>query len=1273
MGSLSVEEENYVRMSLLLTGISPRAARTFFDSEFAPACLDATIKKEYNKLLDLKKKHRINQSQWNHLFPRFPGVPDSKSFDVTLMTTLLRNLIPLNPPLCGFDCLPTIMETTQAADLARIKHYRIFLAHLEDGKIDTSVFNTAWTDITGAIDRLGGQQMKQECDQLKAKPLDQTNQEIMIDIKRLMKSVRNLKRSHIDMRKSHDLLQENHKKVKKSHELLQDDHRKVTKEMEIMKTSQQDTVPWNTRARNEETLINWKDNDDKMFITTRAAKHILKCIQENCCVTITASSGVGKTATLRHVALQMVNEEYDVLMVTDPGDIVNYNNPNKKTLFVFDDLCGNFSVEQSDIKSWDPVMENIKILDKKQTKILAACRLQVYRDEKFESLSIFKSCVCNLLSENMCLSKTEKQSIADLYLKTKAAEITDYCNLYDCFPLLCKLYHDSPKLDIKDFFQNPFSVYEAEIINLRRKGHHTEYCALALCVMFNNKLREEIFTAEVNEATKIIIENTCEACRLDRGTSRLVLHDGLESLKDTFIKQEQNIYKILHDKLFDFLVYCFGQKIILHLIKNADSGLIKERFLLKRKDDIDQFITVIPTKYHQIFIQRIIDDWSKGKVQDVFSNINMKIPQFRQKFLCHLNTLDISYQRQLAHICDKHKPLKKPLNSYSFLSDAEDDTYDTALLQCCYIGDISLVQWCCNQDVDVKICTHSELSPVMIACKHGHTEIAKMLLDRGADCNNCDMWGQSPVMIACEHGHTEIVKILLERGVDYDKCNWVGQSPVMKACEHGHTEIVKGLLDRGVDYNKCDKYGHSPVMMVCEHGHTEIVQMLLDKGVDYNKCDLFRETPAWKACEHGHTEILMMLLDRGVDYDRYNWVGQSSVMIACKDGHTEIVKVLLDRGADYNKCDQFGQSLLVQACDHGHTEIVKMLLDKGVDCNKCDNDSQSPVMKACENGHTEIVKMLLLRGTDCNKCDGRDQSPVMKACQHGHIEIVKMLLDKGADCNDCDNDGRSPLMKACEHGHTEIVKMLLDKGVDCNKCDNDSQSPVMKACENGHTEIVKMLLLRGADCNKCDGRDQSPVMKACQHGHIEIVKMLLDKGADCNDCDNDGRSPLMKACEHGHTEIVKVMLDKWSDCNKSDNDGRSPVMKACEDGHKEIVKMMLVRGADCNKCDNDGRSLVMKACEHGHTEIVKMLLDEGADCNKCDNDGRSPVSKACEYDHTEIVKMLIDKGADCNKCDKDGQSPVMKICEDGHTDIVKMLLDRGADCNKCDRRVSHLK
>lgn len=71
--SLSNKEENYVRMSLLLSGISPRGVRALFDREFAPICLYASLKKEFNKLNELKRKHIISQSQWNLLFTKSPG------------------------------------------------------------------------------------------------------------------------------------------------------------------------------------------------------------------------------------------------------------------------------------------------------------------------------------------------------------------------------------------------------------------------------------------------------------------------------------------------------------------------------------------------------------------------------------------------------------------------------------------------------------------------------------------------------------------------------------------------------------------------------------------------------------------------------------------------------------------------------------------------------------------------------------------------------------------------------------------------------------------------------------------------------------------------------------------------------------------------------------------------------------------------------------------------------------------------------------------------
>lgn len=76
-------------------------------------------------------------------------VPDSKTFDINLIITLLRNLTNINPPLGGFDSLPAANEITPSADLARIKHYRNCLAHNENGKFENTDFNTAWDNISG--------------------------------------------------------------------------------------------------------------------------------------------------------------------------------------------------------------------------------------------------------------------------------------------------------------------------------------------------------------------------------------------------------------------------------------------------------------------------------------------------------------------------------------------------------------------------------------------------------------------------------------------------------------------------------------------------------------------------------------------------------------------------------------------------------------------------------------------------------------------------------------------------------------------------------------------------------------------------------------------------------------------------------------------------------------------------------------------------------------------------------------------------------------------
>lgn len=69
--ALSQEEENYVRLALLLTGVSPRSVRVQFDKEFPPTSLSFTVndKNAKKKLNDLRGKRVINQAQWDLLFP----------------------------------------------------------------------------------------------------------------------------------------------------------------------------------------------------------------------------------------------------------------------------------------------------------------------------------------------------------------------------------------------------------------------------------------------------------------------------------------------------------------------------------------------------------------------------------------------------------------------------------------------------------------------------------------------------------------------------------------------------------------------------------------------------------------------------------------------------------------------------------------------------------------------------------------------------------------------------------------------------------------------------------------------------------------------------------------------------------------------------------------------------------------------------------------------------------------------------------------------------
>ncbi|VDI21504.1 Hypothetical predicted protein [Mytilus galloprovincialis] len=1054
--NMTKEEDNFLRIVYLNYRVGTTALRRYFDSVHPN--LQSVLSSPSNKaiLSDLHKPSRGQRKvlfleQWNTLYPSSGSpVVSSADLDVTLMVCLLRNLPPyVSPPASGFDALPLSNDSSYGAHIARIKYYKNYIvSHSKDGKLSDTVCNRIWIDLEKAIDGLGNQQDVIDAADAKSKVLDFNALKELLNVG--FSFHRNLERLN-DYGNELAVQSSKIKKLKSTVKNMEKEKEQLKEKIMTMKTEQDEVIPKNIRDQIEKEIKEWEIKD-KMFVTTRASEYVIECLQDNSCLTLTAPSGVGKSFIARHTALDLQKEGYKIIPVIKPDDIRDYYQPNKQTVFVVDDICGNFTANQQQIENWQQMLPVINtVIADKCCKIIVSCRLQVYRDDKFNILKPFKSCECNLMSDTLCLTSEEKDIMASNYIDSSLNNIDKLSQNSEFFPLLCSLYHWEKHGDVKGFFKNPFFVYQNELDSLSRHGDEGNYkiCSLALLVLFNNHLPEKWIQGTVTREQRHLIKATCDACGLNRGTSKSKLKEALHTLEGTFVHKQDAIYRTVHDKLFDFLAHYFGKKMIECLIDHGDSDLVHERFIWRQSPDeknsnID-FIIEIPDDYFELYLERFIKDWSTGTVRVVFENNNMEIPLFRQQLLHRLEKLDKSQQETLASVNDTVLPRE------------HHGSGDTPLIRACYHDYTDMVQWMFQNDVDVDQSRNNGVTGLYMASQNGHTEIVKLLLERNPNIDMCDTNGCSPLRQASQNGHTDIVKLLLERNPNVDLCDEDGCSPLYMASQNGHTEIVKLLLEKNPNVDLCDNDGCSPLYMASQNGHTEIVKLLLERNTNIDLCDEDGCSPLYMASQNGHTEIVQ-LLEGNRNIDLCDNDGCSPLYMASQNGHTEIVKLLLERNTNTDLCSNECFSPLYMAIRHGHTEIVKLLLTKTPTIDVCDEDGCSPLYIASQNDYTDIVKLLLENNPIVDLCDNDGCSPLYIASQGGHTNIVKLLLERNSNIDLCDNDGCSPLYIASQEGHTDIVKLLLERNPTIGLCDEECWSPLDIAIQKGHTDIVRLLV-----------------------------------------------------------------------------------------------------------------------------------------------------------------------------------------------------------------------
>ena len=159
---------NYSRVCQLLVDKGGDTLRGALHAKHPPSTLAAALNAN-KKTLQRMRYSVINASQWKLLFPA-SGTPDSRNFDITLLTILLRNICGLPSPATGWNVMPPASDTSISANIARIKIFRNEVyGHSPSAQLDDTKFETLWQEISKPLIKLGIPQ--QDIDELKEAPL----------------------------------------------------------------------------------------------------------------------------------------------------------------------------------------------------------------------------------------------------------------------------------------------------------------------------------------------------------------------------------------------------------------------------------------------------------------------------------------------------------------------------------------------------------------------------------------------------------------------------------------------------------------------------------------------------------------------------------------------------------------------------------------------------------------------------------------------------------------------------------------------------------------------------------------------------------------------------------------------------------------------------------------------------------------------------------------------------------------------------------------------
>ena len=295
--------------------------------------------------------------------------------------------------------------------------------------------------------------------------------------------------------------------------------------------------------------------------------------------------------------------------------------------------------------------------------------------------------------------------------------------------------------------------------------------------------------------------------------------------------------------------------------------------------------------------------------------------------------------------------------------DARERRGQTALMWAAAEGHTGIVHALVEGGADVHASLTSGFTPLFFAVREGHVDVVQAFLDTGVDVNgvlervkqgpdeavnNASYRpvddGMSPLLLAVRNGHFELAAALIDAGADPNDqrtgfsplhtMSWVrkpdasdrGDPPPVGSGNLTSLQFARALVELGADVNarlqptearpphtasRLGVEGATAFLMAADRADAPLMRLLLELGADPFLPNADGSTPLMAAAGLGTTapeeeagseaearDAVQMLLDLGADIDAVNAEGDTAMHGAAYGSFPTVVQLLADHGAD---------------------------------------------------------------------------------------------------------------------------------------------------------------------------------------------------------------------------------------------------------------------------------------------------------------------------------------------------------------------------------------